>query len=116
VRVPSVLVPFPAATDNHQFFNARAFEETGAAKLFEQKSLTPETLAQKIAELVSNSAAREKAQSALAKWHVANAAEQIAEIMLAEIVAEKERVAKLGSGHSCCSCGCDHNARTAKAA
>jgi UDP-N-acetylglucosamine--N-acetylmuramyl-(pentapeptide) pyrophosphoryl-undecaprenol N-acetylglucosamine transferase len=116
VRVPSVLVPFPAATDNHQFFNARAFEETGAARLFEQKTLTPETLAQAMAELISNDDARERIQTALAKWHVANAAEQIAEIMLAEIVSEKERLAKLRSGHSCCSCGCDHNARTAKAA
>ena len=30
-RVPCALVPFPAATDNHQFHNARSLAETGAA-------------------------------------------------------------------------------------
>ena len=43
MRVPAVLVPYPAATDNHQFHNARAFEATGAARLLEQKTATPET-------------------------------------------------------------------------
>ena len=38
MRLPSLLVPFPAAADNHQFFNALAFEKTGAAKLLEQKN------------------------------------------------------------------------------
>ena len=37
MRLPSLLVPFPAAADNHQFFNATAFERTSAAKLLEQK-------------------------------------------------------------------------------
>src|SRR5262249_19759733 len=45
MRLPSVLVPYPAATDNHQFHNARAMEASGAARLLEQKSATPETLA-----------------------------------------------------------------------
>ena len=42
MRLPSLLVPFPAAADNHQFYNARAFEATGAARLLEQKNATPE--------------------------------------------------------------------------
>ena len=45
MRLPSLLVPFPAAADNHQFFNALAFEKTGAAKLLEQKNSTPEKVA-----------------------------------------------------------------------
>ncbi len=35
MRVPAVLVPYPAATDNHQYYNALAFEKTGAACLLE---------------------------------------------------------------------------------
>ena len=42
LRLPSLLVPYPAAADNHQFYNAQAFETTGAARLLEQKSATPE--------------------------------------------------------------------------
>jgi UDP-N-acetylglucosamine--N-acetylmuramyl-(pentapeptide) pyrophosphoryl-undecaprenol N-acetylglucosamine transferase len=111
VRVPGVLVPFPAATDNHQFYNARAFEETGAARLLEQKSATPEKLFELVSEWMSNDAAREKARIALAGWHAPKAAGQIAETMLAEVRREKERLAKLRAGHGGCSCGHDHHAR-----
>ena len=38
MRLPSLLIPFPAAADNHQFHNARAFETTGAARLLEQQT------------------------------------------------------------------------------
>ena len=54
MRLPALLVPFPAAADNHQFFNASAFEKTGAAKLLEQKKATPEKVAAILAELVEN--------------------------------------------------------------
>jgi UDP-N-acetylglucosamine--N-acetylmuramyl-(pentapeptide) pyrophosphoryl-undecaprenol N-acetylglucosamine transferase len=112
MRVPSVLIPFPAATDNHQFFNARALAETGAARLLEQKSATPEQLAQVVCELIRDSVAREKIQSALAQWHQPEAAAQIAETILAELERERERRAKLGASCGCCSCGHDHHART----
>ncbi len=54
MRLPSLLVPFPAAADNHQFFNAAAFEKTGAAKLLEQKNSTPEKVAAMVTGLVEN--------------------------------------------------------------
>jgi UDP-N-acetylglucosamine--N-acetylmuramyl-(pentapeptide) pyrophosphoryl-undecaprenol N-acetylglucosamine transferase len=82
MRLPSLLIPFPAAADNHQFFNARAFETTGAARLLEQKNSTPEKVAAILAELVENETARSKMQSALAQWHSPKAAEQIAGIIL----------------------------------
>ncbi len=82
MRVPAVLVPYPAATDNHQFHNARAFEATGAARLLEQKSATPETLAQLLLELIEKPSVREQMGSALAQWHAPRAAEQIVEAML----------------------------------
>jgi UDP-N-acetylglucosamine--N-acetylmuramyl-(pentapeptide) pyrophosphoryl-undecaprenol N-acetylglucosamine transferase len=83
MRLPSLLVPFPAAADNHQYYNARAFEITGAARLLEQKNATPEKLATLLCELVEGRGAREKIQAALAQWHVPRAAEQIADIILA---------------------------------
>ena len=85
VRLPSLLVPYPAAADNHQFFNAQAFEATGAARLLEQKNATPEKVAALLRELVEDPAARAKIQTALAQWHAPKAAEQIADIMLAAI-------------------------------
>jgi UDP-N-acetylglucosamine--N-acetylmuramyl-(pentapeptide) pyrophosphoryl-undecaprenol N-acetylglucosamine transferase len=82
MRVPAVLVPYPAATDNHQFHNARAFEATGAARLLEQRSATPETLAQLLLELIEKPSVHENMRGALAQWHAPHAAEQIAEAML----------------------------------
>jgi len=82
MRLPSLLVPFPAAADNHQFFNARAFETTGAARLLEQKDATPEKVAAMLRELGENEAARTAMQAALAQWHAPQAAEQIAENIL----------------------------------
>jgi UDP-N-acetylglucosamine--N-acetylmuramyl-(pentapeptide) pyrophosphoryl-undecaprenol N-acetylglucosamine transferase len=111
MRVPSVLVPFPAATDNHQFFNAKAFEETGAARLLEQKMATPDAAAQLILELAGNVVSREQMQRALAKWHAPQAAEQIAETMLKVIAQETEPFsAKPHGAKSGCGCGGEHRA------
>jgi len=85
MRLPSLLVPFPVATDNHQFFNALAFEKTGAAKLLEQKNSTPEKVAEILVELVESETLRSTMQSALAQWHAPKAAEQIAENILSAI-------------------------------
>ena len=82
VRVPALLVPFPAATDNHQFYNARAFEATGAAQLLEQREATPEKVSQRLRELVEDAVTREEMKAALARWHMPNAAEQIAGLIL----------------------------------
>ncbi len=69
MRLPSLLVPFPAAADNHQFHNARAFESTGAARLVEQKNATPDGVVALLGELVENEATRAAMQTALAQWH-----------------------------------------------
>ena len=82
MRVPTVLIPYPAATDNHQFYNAQAYVERGAACLLEQKHATPEKLAHLILGLSRSPAARAKMQSALAQWHTPRAAEEIAKAML----------------------------------
>jgi UDP-N-acetylglucosamine--N-acetylmuramyl-(pentapeptide) pyrophosphoryl-undecaprenol N-acetylglucosamine transferase len=111
VRVPSLLVPFPAATDNHQFFNAKAFAETGAARLLEQKTATPEAVAQAILPLIDDALAREQMQTALAKWHAPHAAEEIAETMLQMIARETEPTAVKSHGaKNGCDCG-EHRAK-----
>jgi UDP-N-acetylglucosamine--N-acetylmuramyl-(pentapeptide) pyrophosphoryl-undecaprenol N-acetylglucosamine transferase len=105
MRLPSLLVPFPAAAGNHQFYNAQAFETTGAARLLEQKNATPEKVAALLCELIEGPAARAKIQTALAQWHAPKAAEQIAEIMLEAVARCRKEVA--GQSHpSTCSCGC----------
>ena len=111
VRVPSVLIPYPAATDNHQFYNAKAFQETDAAHLLNQKNATPENLAKLILDLIANAVAREQMQLALAKWHAPQAAEQIAETMLKLIAHGTEYAgAKPNDAQGGCGCGGEHRA------
>ncbi len=50
----SLLIPFPAATDQHQLDNARVLEQAGAARVLEQKDLTPERLAAAIVEMLQD--------------------------------------------------------------
>jgi UDP-N-acetylglucosamine--N-acetylmuramyl-(pentapeptide) pyrophosphoryl-undecaprenol N-acetylglucosamine transferase len=40
VGVPAILVPFPYATDNHQYWNAATMVNAGAGLMFEQKDYT----------------------------------------------------------------------------
>jgi UDP-N-acetylglucosamine--N-acetylmuramyl-(pentapeptide) pyrophosphoryl-undecaprenol N-acetylglucosamine transferase len=104
MRLPSLLVPYPAAADNHQFINALAFEKTGAAKLLEQKNSTPEKVAALLFELVEGEKTRASMQSALAQWHAPKAAEQIAENILIAIAqpatATQSKAKKCGCGHA----------------
>ena len=78
VRLPALLIPFPAAADNHQFYNARAFAETGAAQLLEQRDATAEKVLELLRGLVEDLAARDAMQAALARWHAPKSAAQIA--------------------------------------
>ena len=84
MRLPALLVPLSTAADNHQFFNALAFEKTGAAKMLEQTS-SPERVAALLAEIVGNGTVRQPMQVALARWHAPSAAGQIAENILSAL-------------------------------
>ena len=77
-RLPALLVPFPAAADNHQFFNARIYALSGAARLLEQTGATPAQVAAALSELVEDNAARVKMNAALELWRAPGAAEEIA--------------------------------------
>ena len=82
VRLPTLLIPFPAAADDHQKFNARVFEETGAARALEQQAATAQKLFELLYPLVEDIETRRKMQQALARWDAPQAAEQIAEMIL----------------------------------
>ncbi len=53
-ELPSILVPYPYAAEDHQTFNARVFEKNGAAYVILDKELTDEALIDKIELLMDN--------------------------------------------------------------
>jgi UDP-N-acetylglucosamine--N-acetylmuramyl-(pentapeptide) pyrophosphoryl-undecaprenol N-acetylglucosamine transferase len=90
MEVPSVLVPYPAATDNHQYYNALALERTGAACLLEQKRATSRSVAAKILELARSEDLRAKMRVALKGWQAPRAAEEIAENIMRAIAERRD--------------------------
>ena len=55
---PSILIPLPTATDDHQRRNAEALVAQGAARMIEQRELTGDRLAAEIVELAADVSAR----------------------------------------------------------
>ena len=82
MRVPAMLVPLPTSADDHQAHNARAFADTGAARMLNQRTTSPAHFAALVSELLTNTAARAQMQTALATWHQPTAAADIAERIL----------------------------------
>lgn len=50
-EVYSIVVPFPYARDNHQYFNAKYFESLGCVEVLEENSLNEKLLLDRILEL-----------------------------------------------------------------
>ncbi len=99
MQVPAILIPFPVAADDHQLYNARAFAASGAARLLEQRTTTPDALAQAVCELLGDANLRETMRDALTRWHVPDAAERIAGAMLKSIPAGRAKAPTQSAHH-----------------
>lgn len=82
MRLPSILVPYPTAADNHQFHNADAFVKSGAALLLPQTPGSGEKLALMAVGLLRDEHKHRAMAKALEAWHTPHAAELISEKML----------------------------------
>lgn len=81
-RLPAVLVPYPSAADDHQYFNAKVFADHGAARFKRQEEWTAQSLTECLVELLTHSSQRESMQRGLAAFHHPDAAERIASELL----------------------------------
>jgi UDP-N-acetylglucosamine--N-acetylmuramyl-(pentapeptide) pyrophosphoryl-undecaprenol N-acetylglucosamine transferase len=77
----SVLVPFARAADDHQRENARALEAAGAARMIEEKDLTPERLASVLTELLGDAARLTAMEEAARKLARPDAAARVADLL-----------------------------------
>lgn len=53
-KTPSILIPYPFAAEDHQFYNAKVFAEGKAAYLYRQEELTPEFLTETVLNLLKD--------------------------------------------------------------
>jgi UDP-N-acetylglucosamine--N-acetylmuramyl-(pentapeptide) pyrophosphoryl-undecaprenol N-acetylglucosamine transferase len=79
-KKPSILVPFPAAADNHQVKNAESLVEAGAAVMIEERDLTGELLADQIRSILCNPDRRERMARAAGLLGSPQAAQEIADV------------------------------------
>lgn len=76
-RLPGVYVPYPHAFENHQFHNAKEFEDMGAAIVLVQADLTPAKLEGALLGWLDDEPRRERAAQALAEWDMPDASRRV---------------------------------------
>ena len=84
VGIGSVLVPFPAAVDDHQTKNAQYLVERGAAVLLKQDDQLAVQLQEALRELTCDTTRRLAMANAARALAKPDAAERIADIILEE--------------------------------
>ena len=79
----AIFVPLAVATDDHQTKNAEAMVKSGAARLIQERDLTPERLGEVISELIVDRARLLKMAEAARRLRVVDAAAQLADLCIA---------------------------------
>ncbi len=54
IGIPAILIPYPYAADNHQYWNAMELVSNGGGYLLQQLDLTPEKIFELITDLLNN--------------------------------------------------------------
>lgn len=88
--VPSILVPYPYAADDHQTKNAAIFDKAGAGVMVKETDLSPEELTDQVRRLTKDRKRHGKMQTAARKLAYPHAASIIARA-IEEAVAEETR-------------------------
>jgi UDP-N-acetylglucosamine--N-acetylmuramyl-(pentapeptide) pyrophosphoryl-undecaprenol N-acetylglucosamine transferase len=79
--LPSILVPYPFATENHQEANAREVVAAGAATMILERDLSPSVLASCILDLMDDASRRATMAASALAWARPDAAERVAAIV-----------------------------------
>ena len=79
--MPSILVPFPFAADDHQQKNAEALRDSGAARMVLDREMNGERLLQEILLLRQNFAELEQMRKSVKQFAHPGAAERAADVM-----------------------------------
>lgn len=83
--VPSILIPSPNVTNNHQQPNAESLAHAGAGEMILEKDLTGDTLLRSVASIMRDAALRQKMAQASRALGMPDAAASIYEQMLQTI-------------------------------
>ena len=79
--LPTILIPYPFAAENHQFFNAEIFARHGVAKVLEESRVNGDTLGSLIDHFLNNGAIVRRATGQPRALGPETAANRIVEII-----------------------------------
>jgi UDP-N-acetylglucosamine--N-acetylmuramyl-(pentapeptide) pyrophosphoryl-undecaprenol N-acetylglucosamine transferase len=79
----AIFVPLPIATDDHQTKNAAVMVGVGAARIIQERDLTPDTLSAIIAELIADRATMLKMAESARAARITDAASRLADLCIA---------------------------------
>jgi len=79
--LPSILVPYPHAAENHQALNAEIFARAGAAALLDESGITGEILAAKVRALMDDAAGLQRMSQRLEALAPRDAAARVADVI-----------------------------------
>ena len=78
----SILIPSPNVAENHQYHNAMALVNRGAAEIIEEKDLTGEKLLEKVKMMFGENGKAEKLGIEAKKMSVPDASDKIYEVII----------------------------------
>lgn len=79
--IPSILIPSPHVTHNHQYKNAKVLSDRGASVIIEEKDLTSDNLIKNIDEIILNKEKYDIMSTESKKLGVENSASKIYEVI-----------------------------------
>ena len=91
LNVPSILIPSPYVTENHQYKNAMDLVSKGAADIIEEKDLEGDILLRKIEKILDDKIYTKKMKESLKKFEVKNSASRIYDEVIKLIGDKNER-------------------------
>jgi UDP-N-acetylglucosamine--N-acetylmuramyl-(pentapeptide) pyrophosphoryl-undecaprenol N-acetylglucosamine transferase len=80
-NLPTILIPYPFAAENHQFFNAEIFARQGVAEVLEESRVNGDTLSSLIDHFLNNGAIARRVAAQPSALRPETAAKRIVEII-----------------------------------
>ncbi len=76
---PSILIPLSIAHANHQYYNALAYEKTGACIVLEEQNLKASVLSLQIEKIINDQELKDKMSEGAKEFHKESAGRKVAE-------------------------------------
>jgi UDP-N-acetylglucosamine--N-acetylmuramyl-(pentapeptide) pyrophosphoryl-undecaprenol N-acetylglucosamine transferase len=80
-RTPSILIPYPYAAEDHQFFNANVLGEAGGAIVVRQENLSAQFLATEVLNLLQNPQRLQQMANNTSSLGVINSADLLSDLL-----------------------------------